>query len=133
MFCKVEGCDNYCEGRTDQCGTHNALDRSMERKAAKFKIDFEIKIKYKMPKVTDKMAADLRIYYKRKDEHLKEHPNCQIRLIGCTGKATQLHHAAKRGKNLTNKETFMSACGYCHDFVEFQMSAAERREKGFLI
>jgi hypothetical protein len=126
MFCKVEGCDNYCEGRTDQCASHNAMDRKLAKVAMK-----EKKV-YLIPKVSNKMAVDLRLYYKKREAHLKKHPSCQIKLIGCTGKATTVHHSAKRGKNLTNEETFMSGCGHCHHLVETKLSAKERREKGFL-
>lgn len=125
-FCKVEGCENYCEGGTDQCGSHNAMDRKLAKMAIK-----EKKI-YVIPKVSEKLAPLLRLYYKKKEEYLKKYPNCQIKLIGCTNKAYQVHHSAKRGKNLTNEDTFMSACMWCHDIVETKLSAKERRENGFL-
>lgn len=78
------------------------------------------------------MKSELKTYSQKRKEHLRKHPYCQIRLEGCTRKAYQVHHSAKRGKNLNNEETFLSACQECHDYVEFKMSAKERRERGFL-
>jgi hypothetical protein len=128
-ICKSEGCENLCEGNTDQCATHNHMDRKAAREALK-----EKKV-YQIPKISKKLAREQRKYSGpggTREQHLSEHPICQLKLQVCTGKATQIHHSARRGKNLNNKETFLSACAECHDFVEFRMSAAECREKGFL-
>lgn len=126
MLCKE--CDrNPIENRdTGLCASCGALARKLERQASK-----PVKV-YQMPKVSPKMAKELRTYSQKKADHLKKHPYCQIKLIGCTHRGTQVHHAAKRGKNLNNEETFMTACDDCHNYVERVMSAKERRERGFL-
>lgn len=127
-FCKwPDGCENYCEGSTDLCASHNHLLRKQAREDAK--PPKEIK---PIPKVTPKMARALKTLSVKKAEHLKKHPDCQIRLIGCTNQNKTVHHSAKRGKNLLNEETFLTACEFCHDQIEFKLSAKERREKGFL-
>lgn len=125
-ICKVEGCECMCEGNTDQCASHNFMDRKSAKEALK-----EKKV-YNIPKVSKKLAKGLREYSKNRDTFLQENPICQLKFIGCEVRATEVHHSAKRGKNLNNVETFMSACGHCHGILETKLSAAERREKGFL-
>ena len=129
MICSVEDCENQCEGRTSQCASCNFADRKAAKQALK-----EKKV-YKIQPMSKKLAKETKKYSGpggTREQHLEEHPMCQIKLVGCEGQATSVHHSAKRGKNLNNVETFMSACQHCHDFIEFQMSAKERREKGFL-
>jgi len=124
--CEVAPIENKETGLCAGCG--QAM-RKAERVASK-----EKKI-YRITKVSPKLAKELKKYSGQggtREQHLKEHPNCQLKLQGCEGVATQVHHSAKRGKNLNNVKTFLSACQNCHDFVEFQMSAKERRERGFL-
>ncbi len=129
VICKFEGCENCVEGSTEFCATHNLMLRKQAREALK-----EKKF-YRIPPMSKKMAKEVKKYSGpngTREKHLRENPNCQIKLIGCQGVATQVHHSAKRGKNMNNVETFMSACDHCHVIVETKLSAAERREKGFL-
>lgn len=126
MICSVEECENQCEGRTTQCASHNFSDRKAAKEALK-----EKKI-YTIPKVSKKMSKELKTYSQKRKEHLKKHPYCQLKLQGCTGRATEIHHSSKRGINLNNEETFLSGCNNCHHIVETQLSAKERRERGFL-
>jgi len=127
-FCKWDGCENYCEGSTDFCASHNYAIRKQAKEDAK-----PPKVVKAIPKMTEKMAKELATFEVKKAAHLKKHPDCQVKLIGgCTNRNNVVHHAGKRGKNLNNEETFMTACDYCHDQIEFVLSAKERREKGFL-
>ncbi len=54
-------------------------------------------------------------------------PNCEV--CGCP--ATDIHHKAKRGKNLYNMETFMATCRLCHNKIHDNPAWA--RELGYLI
>jgi len=126
-------CSN-CETRkienpdTGLCATCGHMRRKAFRNASKEKK------KPKAPKkVSVHMSQQLRVYIPLRDQHLEEHPDCQVKLVGCTNRNNTVHHTAKRGKNLTNKATFLTACDYCHPFIESRMSAKERREKGLLI
>ena len=86
-------------------------------------------------KVSKKMADQLKEYTMAKAEHLKEHPDCQARLKEiCRNdrRSNTIHHTAKRGKNLTNKATFLTVCVPCHDHIETVLSAKERRDLGYL-
>jgi len=136
-FCKwPEGCDNYCEGSTDYCGTHNHLLRKQAREASKPKKIYTLPKPTKpIAKVSKKEAKRLQEYSHKKKAHLQKHPDCQIRLMNvCQNnrETNAIHHSAKRGKNLTNEETFLTACVHCHNHIEFVMSAEERRKRGFL-
>jgi hypothetical protein len=126
-YCIEPGCEAMVEGNTDKCATHNYEDRRNAKKARQVKVVHQVK------KVSARRAKEKPIYDKLRDEQLKEHPECQIKIAGiCIGRATECHHAAKRGKNYLNKETFLSACDPCHKHVERVMSAQERRDNGLL-
>ncbi len=123
----------YCEcgrvaGRTGKCETCEHEKRKAERNAGK------VKKVYKIPVKSKKKAKEDVQYTKLRKEKLEEHPNCQIKIKDiCEGKAIEVHHPGKRGKNYLNKALFMSACRPCHNHVETVMSAKERREKKFLV
>lgn len=88
---------------------------------------------YSIPKRSPKRIKEDTQYTLLRRKQLQEHPECQVNLMGiCTGKATTVHHTAKRGLNYLKKETFMSSCMACHDYVDHVMSAKERRERGLL-
>lgn len=112
---------------TGLCGSCSLEGRKAEREAAK-----PVKA-YRIPKMSPRRQGEMKTFEVLKAEHLKEHPNCQIKLIGCTNKGNTVHHTAKRGKNLNVKKYFKTACQHCHHQIEFVMSSTERREKGFLI
>lgn len=120
-------CGNKVVEYDGLCASCRSDDRKAERVAAK-----PVKV-YHMPKVSPKRKEENKTYAVLSAEHLKEHPDCQIKLIGCTNKGNVVHHAAKRGKNLNVKKYFRTACTFCHSEIEFKLSAKERREKGFLI
>lgn len=129
-FCQFENCEAYTEGNTNYCGTHNSYLRKLAKEITK-----PPKIHKPIRQVSVKMAKELVIFEAKKAEHLKKHPDCQIKLVGCMNdrRTNTVHHAAKRGKNLNNEETFLTGCLYCHDQVETKLSAGERREKGLLL
>lgn len=130
MICKTPDCNNYVEGRTEFCGSCNYAQRKALRESIK-----PVKI-YQMRKVSSKLATGLKEYEVKKKAHLAKHPDCQALLKDiCMNnrRSNTIHHCGKRGKNLNNEETFLTVCVPCHDHIETVMSAAERRQKGFLI
>lgn len=111
-------------GHTASC---NHDQRKALREAAKVK-------KYKpIRKVSKKMGKELQTYTKKKAAHLAKHPDCQIKLDVCTGKAVDIHHPKDRRQHLNDSKHFLSACRECHCKLHDVLSAKERREKGLLI
>jgi hypothetical protein len=128
-LCIILDCENPVEGRTDKCATHNHEQRKAERQARK------VQIVHQPKKVSAKQAKNLVDYGVLRRIYLQEHPVCESGLPGdiCGCLSVEVHHRAKRGKNLLDASTFMAVCRSCHDYIEFTMSAEERREKGYLI
>lgn len=68
-----------------------------------------------IPKISNKHAAELKIYYQLRDNFLKERTECEIRKQGCWIVATQVHHDRGRGKYLLVVSTWKAVCsGPCH-------------------
>lgn len=95
-------------------------------------------------RVGKKHAKALREYFKVRAEYLAEHAACEAGPVILMAKlpdfyhvprcgvwATQVHHIAKRGPNLCNKETFCACCDSCHKFIH--QHAQWAREHGLLI
>lgn len=61
-------------------------------------------------KVSVRHTKELTKYKQAKREHFALNPFCAI----CGFGADDIHHMAKRGKNLCNKDTFLSLCRKCH-------------------
>ena len=89
-------------------------------------------------RVSLKQAKKLEAYRKLRTEFLHENRLCEAGLVfaaegietGCTKWATQIHHRAKRGKNLNNTATWLPCCARCHEYIESNKSLA--RELGLL-
>lgn len=129
MTCICEPSDiKERNGHSSSCNRYNRKLETDSRKAAQKKASQK-----QIAKVSDKMALALKEYAKKKAAHLAAHPDCQIKLIGCTNRNNTVHHSARRGKNLNNENTFKTACDYCHHQIEFVLSAKENKEKGFLV
>ena len=133
--CKVCGNPKIENKELGLCASCSARNRKFERDSKNLEVKNQKKATYKIPKVSEKLKAALIDYKKLRLEHLKEHPDCQVKLIGCQNHrpTNTVHHCAKRGKNLSKKEYFKTACTYCHDQTEFVLSAKTRREKGLLV
>jgi bacterioferritin-associated ferredoxin len=125
-FCATQDCENYTEGSTPYCGSCNHLRRKEEKAALKEKKIYVIK------KISTDQAKKNRLYSEQRLSHLERYPFCQIKLIGCTEAATEVHHISGRGDNTNDTSTFKSACGNCHRLLHNVLSATVRREKGFL-
>lgn len=64
----------------------------------------------------------------------RERPNCEARLPGCTGRATEVHHkAGRRGKLLLYEPLLMSVCSACHSYIHDRMSIDEAVERGLRV
>lgn len=89
------------------------------------------KVARKPPKkVSDKRKVENEKYTVLQEAYLLDHPECEIKLLGCEGKSIEVHHVKSRGINLNNVSTFMAACRHCHDKLHFVLSAKEARELG---
>jgi len=123
------GCDspkieNY---ETMLCASCSHSIRKAEKKALA-----EPKKRKRIKPVGEKKAAEIVIYKPKRLGYLEEHPYCEIKLIGCIGIATQLHHVTTSAKDFTNMDTVKAACWRCHFQVESVLSAAVRRKLGLL-
>jgi len=89
------------------------------------------KSKSSIKKVSDKHKETLKEYKVVREEFLKQNPNCQLRLQGCSIHSTDVHH--KLGKSSSelylNIKYWMSLCRNCHSIIEKLGDIAY--EKGF--
>jgi hypothetical protein len=68
--------------------------------------------------VADKRNKQNSEYSSIRKVHLGEIPFCELKLPGCTGTATEIHHMKGRiGSLLTNRGYFKSTCRSCHSWV----------------
>jgi len=102
--------------------------RRAERRAARPE-----KKKKAIPKTSAKRKEKLKEYTPLRKQYLAEHPECEIRLIGCKGKAVEIHHCSTSDKHFLNTFTWKSSCRKCHDTTERVLSAEIRKDKGLLI
>ncbi len=95
-------------------------------------------------RVSKKHARELREYQKVRVEYLAEHAACEAGPIilaarlpvayqvpRCGVWSNQVHHTARRGPNLLNKDTFCACCPDCHRWIETH--AQKSRELGLLV
>ena len=72
-----------------------------------------------IPPVSKKRKAEMDNYSTKRTLFLIANPNCQAKLVGCTGKATDVHHTAGRiGDNYLNMSKWKALCRNCHSYVE---------------
>lgn len=78
--------------------------------------------------VSKKRGVENRVYSDLRKQFL-EGRQCEANLKGCTGQATQVHHAAGRiGSRLVDVKKFVAVCASCHRFLED--NPAKARELG---
>lgn len=76
--------------------------------------------------VSKPQAKRLRTYSALRKHFLEQHPNCQAKLDGCTGQATDIHHSKGRiGIDLLNIGTFIALCRNCHNYLETHPAIAK--------
>jgi AMMECR1 domain-containing protein len=80
--------------------------------------------------VSKKRQGEMDEYSKKRLAFLALHNNCQAKLVGCTGKATDVHHKAGRvSENYLNIQTWLAVCRQCHTWIE--TNPLEAKELGF--
>lgn len=84
---------------------------------------------YKIKAVSNNRQEALKVYRRKRDKYLEEHPICEF--PGCSSRIIQLHHKRGRiGAFLTDKRYFCSLCDnhhkWCHE------NDAEARKLGLL-
>lgn len=140
-ICLTENCENLVEGNTQFCAHHN---REHRRVAKQRVLDAEKrqakKVWYpnKSPinKVSEKRKVLNAEYSVLREEFLKEHTECELKLQGCQRVATQVHHTASgwnKATNLNNVKTWKASCDHCNQFLHDKLSASEARSKGLKI
>ncbi len=82
-----------------------------------------------LSKMSPKRKRESRIYTKLRKVFLEENPVCQF--LGCRYASTDVHHAAKRGKNYLRVETWKAVCRGHHDWIEANKRLAE--EMGLIV
>ena len=66
-------------------------------------------------KVSKKRGKEMREYKPVRKKFLIDNPRCGLKLPGCTGAATEVHHQSGReGKRLLEVTDFIGACHSCH-------------------
>jgi hypothetical protein len=63
-----------------------------------------------------KKKEDDKVYFKLHPEFLNERPVCELKFPGCTGRATEIHHADGRGVFYLVVSTWLASCRSCHDY-----------------
>ena len=85
-----------------------------------------------LKKVTPKQARIVRKYLKKRNKYLQKPENqlCRIDTVGCTRRATEVHHSGKKvtEDDWLDESLFIPCCRNCHDKVEHSPDLA--RELG---
>ena len=83
-------------------------------------------------RVSKKMSQSLKVYHGKRIIFLLERPRCEIKVSGCTGEATTVHHSKGRiGPLLNDVRYWVPGCMNCHTWVE--NNPAEAKERGFSV
>lgn len=78
--------------------------------------------------VSKKMRETMDKYGRLRMAFLIVNTQCQAKLVGCTGTATDIHHKAGRGENHNEISTWLAVCRHCHQWIE--ENPAEAKELG---
>ena len=90
------------------------------------------KPKKKIPsRSKDKAKLDV-LYTKLRRIFLEKNPMCQAAFSCCTGRATDVHHKMRRGKNYLRTETWAALCRACHHDIE-HVNPKRAEEEGWII
>ena len=83
--------------------------------------------------VSKKRQVEMDEYSKKRKLFLIANPNCQAKLIGCSGEATDVHHlysGKDREKYYLQISTWKAVCRSCHNFIHDHLSSEEAIEMG---
>jgi hypothetical protein len=80
--------------------------------------------------VSKKKRVEIDTYSKLREAFLFVKSHCEAKLVGCTGKATDVHHKAGRvGDNYLKIGTWLAVCRSCHRWIED--NPLEAKELGY--
>jgi len=82
-------------------------------------------IREPISKLSDKEKKRQALYSVLKKEFMKTHGSCEVKLIGCLGKATDVHHlyfGADRYGHFLDSTTWKSTCRNCHSTIHDKLS-----------
>lgn len=79
-------------------------------------------------KVSKKREIENIIYFREREQFLKDNKACQLKTPVCTKTATVIHHVNGRAIYFLDKETWMPSCRKCNNWVE--ENDAEARKMG---
>lgn len=119
------------------CASCNHNRRKGQSKIIKDALKFaqvkrSIPTRKKIAKVSAKRVGQNKAYLKLRAEFMEKHPDCQGKLEGCEGNATECHHSGGRqGERLNDVTKFIALCSSCHFAVHNVLSAKEVRDRGF--
>ena len=143
QYCITDDCFNPPENRdTGLCSSCARAERKRidnekkEQARRKAKLSTPKKIYAKPNRVSDKRKVQNAVYYELKSVFLLEHPECELRLIGCENFSVDVHHLASgsnKATNLNNTNTWKASCRHCHKLLHDKLSAEEARIKGLKI
>jgi len=83
--------------------------------------------------VSKKRQVEMDEYSKKRKLFLIANPNCQAKLVGCSGEATDVHHlysGKDREKYYLQISTWKAVCRSCHNFIHDRFSSEEAIEMG---
>ena len=73
-----------------------------------------------------KKKEEASTYTKLRDAYLFLKPTCEAKLVGCTGKSTDIHHKKGRvGDNYLAIGTWLAVCRSCHQWIELNPNEAK--------
>lgn len=72
----------------------------------------------KLAPISRKMKVTMDEYTKKRLAFFAINPMCQAKLVGCTGRSTDVHHKMGRGENHLNMSTWIAVCRNCHTWIE---------------
>ncbi len=140
--CATVGCERLTEGNTIMCASCNREVRRQsevirkEEQRAWAKVTASKPKRTPIKKVSEKRKVLNQEYKPLREKFLIDHPECEIKLIGCQHKSTQIHHTASgwnKATNLNNTATWKASCDFCNQHLHDTMSAKEARELGLKI
>ena len=79
---------------------------------------YKIDAPKKISPVSKKMRETIDEYSKLRTAFLVIHSFCEAKLVGCSTKATDVHHKAGRGDNHLKISTWLAVCRSCHRWIE---------------
>lgn len=141
-----EACGKPCEGNTSTCASHGRISRKLveqaERKAEKRKqtiqkANLKASVPRKAPNKVSEKRKGLNLEYAiLRLQYLLDHPDCEVKLIGCEGMSVEIHHTysgSNKVAHLNDTATWKATCPHCHRILHDKLSATEAREKGLKI